>query len=449
VNPFSWAQFNIFRRDLRAGTNLLVSVSYDQSHPGQGASSAPVISQDGRYVAFISQAVNLVPGTSAGSNCFWRDIDTGITRALTSNAPSVFLPSISGDGRFVAYFSGASQVSVWDAQQGTNIYTTPTGVGSAAISPTGTQLAYEAGSQLYLADVAGNSNRFSFASATPLRPSGQWSGDGRFFAFVTGASLVASDQNGTNDVYLCDTANGALTLVSIDLGLAASAQGVSDSVAINGDGLFVVYRSFATNILRGVTNTPAVYVYSRFTGSNILANLVQPVSTWISWVSTPVLSADGATVGFQTWNAGSITNDLNRAQDVITTLVDSDGDGIPDAWMLQYFGHPNGVAGDRSRAQDDFDGDGMTNLEEFLAGTDPTDANSVFRIQVSLVLSTNGVVVNWPASPSRNYRVQFKNELAEPEWSAAAGAVVVTGGQGHYGAPAEQVSRYYRVVANN
>ena len=51
--------------------------------------------------------------------------------------------------------------------------------------------------------------------------------------------------------------------------------------------------------------------------------------------------------------------------------ADSDGDGIPDWWMLQHFGHPTGLASDNSRAQDDTDGDGMSNLQEFLSGTDP------------------------------------------------------------------------------
>jgi hypothetical protein len=173
------------------------------------------------------------------------------------------------------------------------------------------------------------------------------------------------------------------------------------------------------------------------------------VSGWIFWVSAPSISADGGTVSFQSWTPGWVPNDLNRVEDAFTAMVDSDGDGIPDWWMLQYFGHPTGQAGDHSRAQDDFDGDGMSNLQEFLAGTDPTNPNSVFRIQVSFVSATNGVQVSWPASASRNYRVQFKDDLSNPVWLDAAGPISVTGGQGFFGAPADQVSRYYRVVGNN
>jgi Tol biopolymer transport system component len=449
VSPIYWNSFNIFRRDLVAGTNVLVTVSFDHSRPGFASSTAPVISQDGRYVAFVSQASNLVPGTSPGTNSFWCDMNQGIMKALASNAPSALLPSISGDGRYVAYFSAASQVSVWDAQTGTNIYTTLTGVGSAAINPTGTELAYQATGRVYVDDLIGKSNRFSFVSAFPLRTSGQWSGDGRYLAFVTRTNLVVSDQNSTNDVYLCDTANGALTLVSVNSNLTGSAAGPSDSPVVNGDGRFIAYRSFATNIVNGVTNFPAFYVFSRLTGSNILLSLPQSVPGWISWVSAPSISADGGTVSFQSWTPGWVPNDLNRVEDGFTAMVDSDGDGIPDWWMLQYFGHPTGQAGDHSRAQDDFDGDGMSNLQEFLAGTDPTNPNSVFRIQVSFISATNGVQVSWPASASRNYRVQFKDDLNNPVWLDAAGPISVTGGQGFFGAPADQVSRYYRVVGND
>ncbi|MGD0650215.1 MAG: fibronectin type III domain-containing protein [Verrucomicrobiia bacterium] len=72
-----------------------------------------------------------------------------------------------------------------------------------------------------------------------------------------------------------------------------------------------------------------------------------------------------------------------------TSTVDTDGDGIPDCWMLQYFGHPTGQASDNSRPQDDADGDGQDNLTEFLAGMDPTNNISYWRIQAS---PTNGLV---------------------------------------------------------
>ncbi len=237
--------------------------------------------------------------------------------------------------------------------------------------------------------------------------------------------------------------------MSTAAGSTSSANGPSDSPVINGEGLFLAYRSFATNILSGITASPALYVFSDSTGSNSLLSLGQPVSGWISWIATPSISADGGTVSFQSWTPGWVAGDLNRSGDVFAGMVDSDSDGIPDWWMLQYFEHPTGLAGDHSRAEDDSDGDGMTNLEEYLAGTIPTDPTSVFRIQVSFVAATNGVVLSWPASASRNYRVQYKSDLRESVWLDSSGPVSVIGNQGYFAGPADQVGGYYRVVASH
>jgi hypothetical protein len=113
---------------------------------------------------------------------------------------------------------------------------------------------------------------------------------------------------------------------------------------------------------------------------------------------------------------------------------------------LQHFGHPTGQAGDLSRAEDDADGDGMTNLQEYAAGTDPLDATSVFKTTITLVVATNGAVLDWPAAPGRAYRVQYKDDLNDPQWHDAPGAVSVNGNRGSYSAPVVPPRRLYRVT---
>ena len=81
----------------------------------------------------------------------------------------------------------------------------------------------------------------------------------------------------------------------------------------------------------------------------------------------------------------SATNASGTCQSTLTLTInhligDTDGDGIPDWWTQLYFGHPTGLESDHSRAEDDPDGDGYSNAQEFLAGTNPTNSGSVFRI---------------------------------------------------------------------
>jgi T5SS/PEP-CTERM-associated repeat protein len=85
--------------------------------------------------------------------------------------------------------------------------------------------------------------------------------------------------------------------------------------------------------------------------------------------------------------------------------LDTDGDGIPNWWMMGYFGHPAGLASDNSRAQDDADGDGMSNLAEYLAGTNPRDRSSNLRI-IAVRPQTNDVRVDWTIVGGTKYLLQ-------------------------------------------
>jgi subtilisin family serine protease len=91
-------------------------------------------------------------------------------------------------------------------------------------------------------------------------------------------------------------------------------------------------------------------------------------------------------------------------------IVDTDGNGLPDWWEQIYFGQPTGVNPTADR-----DGDGMTNLQEFFAGTNPSDPQSVFRIS-SIVGEMNGTgfVVTWTAVSGMSYRVSYSASLAGP-----------------------------------
>ncbi len=88
-----------------------------------------------------------------------------------------------------------------------------------------------------------------------------------------------------------------------------------------------------------------------------------------------------------------------------TALADTDGDGLPDCWCLKYFGHPAGLAGDNSRATDNADGDPASNIQEYLAGTNPTNSASYLRL-TSLQIQSNGARLTWTTVGGKKYVVQ-------------------------------------------
>jgi hypothetical protein len=87
-------------------------------------------------------------------------------------------------------------------------------------------------------------------------------------------------------------------------------------------------------------------------------------------------------------------------------------------------------------------------LQEYIAGTDPTNPNSVFRL--SAVAPANSTIsLTWPAAPGRSYQIQYKTNLEDPVWLAAPGNISVLGSQGYYLAPATQTSGFYRVLVSD
>jgi hypothetical protein len=129
---------------------------------------------------------------------------------------------------------------------------------------------------------------------------------------------------------------------------------------------------------------------------------------------------------------------------LLTVLPDADRDGLPDAWELAHPGfNPNDPA---DGARDD-DGDGMTNGEEYLAGTDYLNPASYLRIQLVPPGPTNLTTLRFNAVSNRTYTVQLTDGLAPLPWRAL-GYVIGrrTNRVEVLVDPTTNASRFYRVV---
>jgi len=383
---------NIYRKDLQTGAILLVSVSTNGTDAAAGNCSDAVISADGRYVTFLSRAQNLAPGTSTagGINTFWRDTVSGATIVMNSSSAATVIPSMSADGRFVAYQTNSlNQLRIRDTRLGRDIYTnSSTAVTSAAISPDGSRVLYRLTTSLGVDQIATKANLLSFSTTVPIQNSGQWSSDGRYVVFV-------GNTNGINAVFVCDLATSNLTLVSYRAVNGGVANAASDMPVIGGDGRYVAYRSYATNIVAGDTNpTQKLYLFDRFSGQNTILSPAQFDATPFPWISAPVISTGAENVAFLSAGSDLVANDLNR---------------VPDAFAVRVS----------------------------------------FRIEMTpLTLPDGTTTLTWQTAPSRTYAVQFKNDLSDPQWQDLPASISFVGNEGMVTVPADQPSRFYRVVEN-
>jgi Tol biopolymer transport system component len=179
--------YDVFVRDRKTGKTRRVSVS-SEGVEGNGASQNPSISANGRFVAFSSGAANLVPGdTKEHVDVFVHDRKTGKTRRVNLSSAGVEadldsdLPSISASGRFVAFESFATNLVPGDTKAVRDVFVRDRKTGKTkrvSVSSAG---------------VEGDAE--SFAPSI--------SGDGRFVAFESPAmNLVPEDLNNARDVFL-------------------------------------------------------------------------------------------------------------------------------------------------------------------------------------------------------------------------------------------------------
>jgi Tol biopolymer transport system component len=312
---------DIFVHDRQTGQTTRVSVASDGTQ-ANGDSGHPAISADGRFVAFYSSASNLVPDDTNGvEDVFVYDRLTGqITRVSVAsdgtqaNGPS-WQPSISGDGRFVAFESGASNLVPGDTNDTWDVFVHDRLTGQTT--------------RVSVASDGTEGNGLSFLARI--------SADGRFVAFTSGASnLVPGDTNPKWDVFVHDRLTGQTTMVSVASD-GTPGNGTSGGMSISGDGRFVAFVSDASNLVPGDTNgTLDVFVHDRLTGQTTRVSVASDGTQGNADSDGASLSQDGRFVAFFSTASNLVPGDTNGAMDVFvhdrqtgqTTMVSVASDGV-------------------------------------------------------------------------------------------------------------------------
>jgi Tol biopolymer transport system component len=256
---------------------------------GNSWSGGSALCASGRFVAFHSYSDNLVADDTNGTyDVFVRDRLTHTTERVSvdslggqANGSSIF-PSISPDGRVVAFTSFATNLIAGDLNGQQDVFVHDRETGSTVLASRST-----GGAQ-------GNA-RSELSSL---------SDDGRFVAFQSFATTLAPDPNGfVRDAFVHDLSTGTTTLVSIGhLGQAADAN--CDGTTISGDGQSVAFDSSAGNLIPGDTNdTSDVFVREWLAGTIVRASVDSTGAQSNGYSARPSLSGDGRLVAFQSSGA--------------------------------------------------------------------------------------------------------------------------------------------------
>jgi Tol biopolymer transport system component len=295
---------DIFVHDRQTGTTTRVSVASDGTE-GNGASSYPSISADGRYVAFNSLSWNLVPDDTNNQNdVFVHDRLTGATTRVSvasdgaqGNNQSWIFSSISADGRYVAFYSSASNLVPADTNGMDDVFVHDRQTGATtrvSVASDGTQ-----------------GNNWSIWPAI--------SADGRYVAFQSFASnLVPADTNAKYDVFVHDCVTGTTARVSVaTAGTQGNGHSGSYGLSVSADGRYVAFESRASNLVPADTNGQKdVFVHDCDTGVTTRASVASDGAQGNGGSQWPSISADGRFVAFDSGATNLVPGDGNSANDV-------------------------------------------------------------------------------------------------------------------------------------
>jgi len=264
----------------------------------------------------------------------------------------------------------------------------------------------------------GTNVTFTVAAYSPAPITYQWQANGSNLAGATQATLTLTNvqlaDDGVYTVIVCDTAGSAASAPAhlwMLVNPVILQPPLSQTVVEGGD----------VTLSAVISGNPAPFLFQWRRASIILTNLVQPERAGF-FTLTNVQTNQGGLHRVCITNAASPNVTTVNATFTITVLPDADADGLPDSWetacgINQASAH---------HGTDDDDGDGLTNGQEYTAGTDPTNALSYLKVE-GLRLDAGGEAarLEFLAVSNKTYTVQYRDAVDTGEWSRLADVVAV------------------------
>lgn len=459
---------DVFVRELRTGTVTLVSVTPDGSDGGNANSDAASISNDGQWVVFSSKATNIVPGGAKGvRDVFLRDLKAGITTRMSvgphgepANGSSRN-PVVTPDGEWVMFESDASNlvpgddngygdVFIRNVRTGVTTLVSAASDGSGsglgggsdramssddgrwvAFSSLATNLVADIGgatTDLYLRDLSLGSTRRILLEDPGLPPGTyqsfkhQLSGDGRYLAFGF-AGYVNGPKSG---IYWLDVVAGTNSLPSASVDFPTYLSDTANGPVMSRNG-----RVIAWNCASFVGGTNFVAVWDAAVGGGAL-RLNHDANSPVISASHPVLSRDGTRLAFVSSASNLVASAKISAQRLYLRHLPSGTDSL----VGMSLGNVAAAGGDIANAL--FSPDGRTLVfESQSADLVPRDANGavdLFAVDASVMLEIEAILtpagrlqLGWVAVGGRSYVIRGRPSL-DQEWEDVISLKAVSSG---------------------
>lgn len=313
ITAFYSSASNLIRHDTNGSLDVFVagasgavervSVASDEGQ-GNGDSRYPSISSNGRFVAFASRASNLVPKDTNGAyDIFVRDRERRVTERVSlggkdrQGSGGSLDAYISGDGRYVAFSSDSSNIVGGDSNKATDVF-----VRDRRLKVT---------RRVSVRNDGGQANGPSYPLAI--------SANGRYVLFSSTASnLVAGDGNGMRDVFVRDLQARRTERVSVPSN-GGGGNRASDLGTISDDGRFVAFRSMATNLVPKDTNRSTdIFLRDRRTKRTTRLSTAPGGGQSNAGCFDAAISADGSTVVLACDASNIVTGDRNGHADIFS-----------------------------------------------------------------------------------------------------------------------------------